>query len=114
MRPSLDSFDSMPTYMRKYLQNYGWHFNKALYEYAVSLMRKDNSKVEPIAKEFVDKILRQYNISLNTKTGEIIVEIPVELGGFERKSVDILLGKDLRRYVENYNTEKELEKIVWE
>lgn len=42
---------------------------------------------------------------------EIIVEIPVELGGFERKSVDILLGKDLRRYVENYNTEKELEKI---
>ena len=49
MRPSLDSFDSMPTYMRKYLQNYGWHFNKALYEYAVSLMRKDNSKIEPIA-----------------------------------------------------------------
>ena len=29
---------------------------------------------------------------------EIIVEIPVELGGFERKSVDILLGKDLRKY----------------
>ena len=55
--------------MRKYLQNYGWHFNKALYEYAVSLMRKDNSKVEPIAKEFVDKILRQYNISLNNNVG---------------------------------------------
>ena len=69
MRPSLDSFDSMPTYMRKYLQNYGWHFNKALYEYAVSLMRKDNSKVEPIAKEFVDKILRQYNISLDNNVG---------------------------------------------
>ena len=69
MRPSLDSFDSMPIYMRKYLQNYGWHFNKALYEYAVSLMRKDNSKVEPIAKEFVDKILRQYNISLDNNVG---------------------------------------------
>ena len=69
MRPSLDSFDSMPTYMRKYLQNYGWHFNKALYEYAVSLMRKDNSKVEPIAKEFVDKILRQCNISLDNNVG---------------------------------------------
>ena len=69
MRPSLDSFDSMPTYMRKYLQNYGWHFNKALYEYAVSLMRKDNSKVEPIAKEFVDKILRQYNINLDNNVG---------------------------------------------
>ena len=69
MRPSLDSFDSMPTCMRKYLQNYGWHFNKALYEYAVSLMRKDNSKVEPIAKEFVDKILRQYNISLDNNVG---------------------------------------------
>ena len=69
MRQSLDSYDIMPTNMRKYLQNYGWHFNKALYEYAVSLMRKDNSKVEPIAKEFVDKILRQYNISLDNNVG---------------------------------------------
>ena len=69
MRPSLDSFVSIPSFMRKYLQNYGWHLNKAVYEYAVSLMRKDNSKIEPIAKEFVDKILRQYNINLDNNVG---------------------------------------------
>ena len=66
---SLDIYDERPQEMTNYLRHYGWHFNKALYEYAVSLMRKDNSKVEPIAKEFVDKILRQYNISLDNNVG---------------------------------------------
>jgi hypothetical protein len=40
MRTALDVNDNMPKYMRKYISNYGWHFNKALCAYAVSLMRK--------------------------------------------------------------------------
>ena len=55
--------------MRKYLQNYGWHFNKALCHYAVSLMRKDNAKLEPVSKEFIDKLLQQYNITLKNNVG---------------------------------------------
>ena len=31
MRPSLDSNDQMPKYMRRYLANYGWHFNNMGY-----------------------------------------------------------------------------------
>ena len=69
MRQSLDSYDIMPTNMRKYLQNYGWHFNKALCHYAVSLMRKDNAKLEPVSKEFIDKLLQQYNITLKNNVG---------------------------------------------
>lgn len=55
--------------MRKYLQNYGWHFNKALCQYATSLMRKDNAKLEPVSKEFIDKLLQQYNITLDNNIG---------------------------------------------
>ena len=59
MKPALDTYDDMPKYMRKYLQNYGWHFNKALCNYAVSLMTKNGKKLEPLTKEYVDKVLQQ-------------------------------------------------------
>lgn len=55
--------------MRKYLQNYGWHFNKALCKYAVSLMRKDNTKLQPVSKEFVDSVLKQYSLDLENNVG---------------------------------------------
>lgn len=55
MRAALDMYDDMPKYMRKYLQNYGWHFNKALCSYAVSLMRKGGKALEPVSKEYIDK-----------------------------------------------------------
>ena len=40
--------------MRKYLQNYGWHFNKSLCNYAISLMKKNGKKLEPVSKEYID------------------------------------------------------------
>ena len=66
---ALDMYDTMPKYMRIYLSHYGWHFNKALCQYAVSLMRKGNKKLEPVSKEFVDKILQQYSIKLEHNVG---------------------------------------------
>lgn len=66
---ALDSYDEMPKYMRKYLCNYGWHFNKALCDYAVSLMRKNNQKLSPVSKEYIDKLLEQYNIQLKNNIG---------------------------------------------
>jgi hypothetical protein len=50
--------------MEKYLQIYGWHFNKCLCDFAISLMYKNNKKIEPLSKEFVDKILDKYNVTL--------------------------------------------------
>lgn len=61
MRQALDTYDDMPKYMKQYLRNYGWHFNKALCNYAVSLMKKGGQKLEPVSKEYVDKTLEQYN-----------------------------------------------------
>ena len=69
MRTALDTYDDMPKYMRKYLQNYGWHFNKALCNYAISLMVKHGKKVEPLSKEYIDKVLHQNNITLTKNVG---------------------------------------------
>ena len=69
MRQALDTYDDMPKYMKQYLRNYGWHFNKALCNYAVSLMEKGGQKLEPVSKEYVDKTLEQYNIQLEKNVG---------------------------------------------
>ena len=64
-RQSLDSYDDRPTAMTRYLKHYGWHFNKALFEYAASLMYKGNEEhVEPCTKQKVDELLKRYGVEV--------------------------------------------------
>lgn len=68
-RIALDIYDDMPKAMKRYISNYGWHFNKEALEYAVSLMRKkDGSKVTAKTKQEVKDILGKHNISLENDT----------------------------------------------
>lgn len=69
MRTALDVNDNMPKFMRKYLANYGWHFNKSLCAYAISLMRKKGKQMEPVSKDYIDKLLSQYDIKLENNIG---------------------------------------------
>ena len=65
MKPRLDSYDTMPQAMRAYLSNYGWHFNKHLCEWAISMMRdKNKSKISMYDKEKVESMLKQYSIEI--------------------------------------------------
>lgn len=41
-REPLDIRDRRPEEMEVYLSNFGWHFNKKMCEFAVSLMKKLN------------------------------------------------------------------------
>lgn len=66
---SLDFWDDMPRDMKKYLKNYGYHFNHKIYKFAVEQMfrkKKDGSKekIEPSEKEKVDELLKKHNITL--------------------------------------------------
>ena len=60
-RTSLDIFNYMPYSKRVYLKNYGYHFNKASYEFACSFMWKEtNGKeegIKPVDKEILKTIL---------------------------------------------------------
>ena len=66
---SLDFWDDMPRDMKKYLKNYGYHFNHKIYKFAVEQMfrkKKDGSKekIEPSEKDKVDELLKKHNITL--------------------------------------------------
>lgn len=69
-REPLDIRDRRPEEMEAYLSNFGWHFNKKMCEFAVSLMKKHNpstgkkERIEPISKEKVDELLTRYGIKI--------------------------------------------------
>ena len=62
------SYDEIPEGMKRYINNYGCHFNKKLCKEATSRMYKEvNGKKEyirPYTKEEVDSMLEGYNIKL--------------------------------------------------
>lgn len=55
----LDIYDEMPYSMKKYIANYGWHFNKKTYDYATSKMYKydNNNKKEYIELYTKNKLM---------------------------------------------------------
>lgn len=69
MRTALDLYDDLPKSMRTYLMHNGWHFNKSLCNFAVSLMKKNGKTLDPISKENVDKLLESYKIQLDNNVG---------------------------------------------
>ena len=62
------SYDEIPDGMKRYINNYGCHFNKKLCEEAVSRMYKDingrKEYIKPYTKEDVDGMLEGYGIKL--------------------------------------------------
>ena len=67
---SLDTWVDVPYDMKKYLKNYGFHFNKPLYHFAVSKMYKEGKdgkreKIEPVEKDKVQEFLKKHNITLD-------------------------------------------------
>lgn len=62
----MGSYDEIPDGMKRYLNNYGCHFNKKLYHEAVSRMyTKVNGRKEylsPYTKEEIDALLENYGV----------------------------------------------------
>lgn len=67
---SLDFWEDMPQDMKKYLKNYGYHFNHKMYKFAVSNMYKNikgsdkPEKITPVEKDKVQELLKKFNITL--------------------------------------------------
>lgn len=68
-RDNFTRYDEYPEAMLIYLRNYGPHFNRKLFEFAVSKMtRKINGreqKITPIPKEDVDTILKNTGVIID-------------------------------------------------
>ena len=60
--------------MEAYPSNFGWHFNKKMCDFAVSLMKKINpatgkkERIEPISKEKVEELLTKYGMKLDNNS----------------------------------------------
>ena len=60
--------------MEAYLSNFGWHFNKKMCDFAVSLMKKINpatgkkERIEHISKEKVEELLTKYGVKLDNNS----------------------------------------------
>lgn len=67
----MDIYDDFPAGMVNYMRNYGKHFNKKMYEFAVSKMYKvnktNNSKEtsKPMTKDEYDATMKKFGIVLN-------------------------------------------------
>lgn len=66
----MQQYDIIPEPLRKYLANYGKHFNQKLCDYAVSLMRKRGAdgkpqRITPMTREEVDSLLKQNAVELD-------------------------------------------------
>ena len=60
-------YEDMPRAMRAYLSNYGWHFNKALQEWAASHMRdRSGNPIKAYTKESLEALLKAYAVDLKT------------------------------------------------
>lgn len=66
----MDYYDILPAGMKAYLSSYGWHFSKAMAEWAISKMRDRNEARVPMkTKEQVDAVLKANNIELKNDYG---------------------------------------------
>lgn len=67
-RDNFTRYDDYPQAMLTYLKYYGPHFNRKLFEFAVSRMTKvirgTEQKITPMTKEDVDNMLRDYNVEI--------------------------------------------------
>lgn len=65
---NLTQYEEYPTAMLLYLRNYGPHFNRKLFEFAVSMMEKEvdgkKKEIKPYTKEDVDNILRLHGVKV--------------------------------------------------
>ena len=65
-RSNFTQYDDYPRALISYMRNYGPHFNKKLFEFAVSLITKEvdgrERKLIPYTKEEVDDLLKMHKV----------------------------------------------------
>lgn len=72
-RSRLDLRDKMPAGMEEYLSFNGWHFNKKLCEWAISLLRKKSNdklcRLKVIPKEEIKEQFEKHDIKIENCVG---------------------------------------------
>lgn len=110
MEQRLDTYSKFPSGMKLYLESYGFHFSKKLYEWAVSKMKvKDEAtgkekKLEPWSKDEVDDMLKANGITIEHDKGYDVAYVANMLkADFYKKSLvdEAHLCKHIKCYLDD-------------
>lgn len=64
----LDIYEPKPAGMELYLRNYGWHFSKKMYEFAVShMVDRAENPLSPVSIETVKEFLLSNGITIKSE-----------------------------------------------
>lgn len=103
IRKPLDTYDDRPASMKHYLRYYGQHFNKKLCDFAVSKMKHGKN---PLSKEKVDELLKNYNVKL--ENNELYDYVYVcNMGNNDFMGSSILDERHLALYVKDVIDDKD-------
>ena len=103
----MDYYDIMPAGLDAYLSNYGWHFSKALCEFAVKRMRDRNgNKLQMKSKEQVDAILKSSNVEIENDQGYDAVFV-MHMGLSDYLGSSIVDEVHLAKYVKDVLDDKD-------
>lgn len=70
MAERFDDYDILPRGMREYLSYHGWHFSKAMCEWAVSMMRdRSDTPMQMVTKDRVESALKSYDVTIKNDKG---------------------------------------------
>ena len=90
--------------MVNYLRYNGPHFSKKLADFAISKMRKDDSKLQRLEKEQVDKLLSSNNIEIiNDYLYDTVYVANMAKADFYGSSIttDLSLAKFIKDYLDD-------------
>lgn len=103
----LDYYDILPAGLDAYLSHYGWHFNKALCEWAVGQMRDKNEEKIPMkSKEKVESLLHTYGVEIENDRGYDKVFV-YHMGVSDYLGDSVPDDAHLARYVKNVLDDKD-------
>lgn len=103
----MDYYDIMPAGLEAYLSSYGWHFSKALCEWAVSKMRDRNGNKIPVrTKEQVEAALKTGGVELENDYGYDAVFV-MHMGLSDYLGSSITDDAHLAKYVKDVLDDKD-------
>ena len=107
MAERLDNYEVKPEGMEEYLGHYGWHFSKAMCDWAVSMMRdRSGNKVGKRSKEHTDALLKTYGITLEHDKGYDAVYV-LHMGSADFLGSSVKDEAHLAKYVKDVIDDKD-------
>lgn len=106
METRLDNYETKPSGMDNYLQNYGWHFSKKMCEWAVSMMKgREGNSIKMVDKNSLEQQLLQRNLKMEHKGYDIVYVYCMAKSDFFGSS--LINDEALYKYVYDYIGDKD-------